>query len=151
MPNSRTIIIPIDEIDYNKLIISRLAFRDYLFELIAQHPELFPPTILEGFDFIGWSKSNEKINVARRIIRLKVPRRQPQDYLLHPCFIMPYLRGRTMEVSKGLLLRKYNTPYHAIASSIGGDAMYWYRAEMSLARNNIVGTTLKSLDRMPEN
>ncbi len=32
-----------------------------------------------------------------------------------------------------------------------GDAMYWYRAEMSLARNNIVGTTLKSLDRMPEN
>lgn len=150
IPYSRTIVLPIDEKEYNQLIMNRLNFRNYLNELIIQYPELFPPTILGGFDFIGWSKSKEKIKVGRRIIRLKIPYRHPQDYLIHPCFILPYLRGDTQEVSKGLSLRKYNTPYHAIASSIGRNAMYWYRMEMSLARNNIIGTTVKSLDRMPK-
>ena len=34
---------------------------------------------------------------------------------------------------------------------VQNDAMYWYRAELSLSRYNIVGTTVKSLNKMPQN
>ena len=64
---------------------------------------------------------------------------------------MPYLRGKTIDLSKGLLLRKYSTPYHAIAKVLGKNSMYWYRAEISLSQYNIVGTTVKNCLKIPQN
>lgn len=148
---NQTIIIPIDEPEYVQQIKSRTVFRQRLDKLIIEYPELFPQTIGKGYSFCGWSKSNKKIKIARRIIRLEESESSIKDYLIHPCFIMPYLRGKTAWVSQGLLLRKYNTPYHAIATIFQNDAMYWYRAELSLSRFNIVGTTVKFLANMPQN
>lgn len=150
MRESRTIIIPIDENEYNSAINDRIIFKRLLGDLQYYYPELFPRSISNGFNFAGWSKSNLKVDIPRRIIRLKQPVDDDAEYLIHPCFVMPYLRGKTIDVSKGLLLRKYSTPYHAIAASHGADPMFWYRAELSLGRNNIVGTTVKSQDKMPK-
>lgn len=146
---NQTIILPIAENQYYEIIQNPSNFRKCLDELIFQYPEIFPLNIQKGYSFVGWSKSSEKMKIPRRIIRLKKPFKR-QDFLVHPCFVMPYLRGRTTAISKGLLLRKYNTPYHAIASTQGKNAMYWYRAELSLSNYNIVGTTVKSLDKMPK-
>ena len=47
-------------------------------------------------------------------------------------------------------LRKDNVPYDTIAATCGKNAMFWYRLEMSLARNNIVGTTVKCISKLPQ-
>ena len=119
--------------------------------LEEQYPEIFPPEMVDGFRFVGFSKNEEKIEVTRRIIRLKKAFNSYEDYLLHPCFVMPFLKGSTAEVSQGLLLRKYNTPYHAIAKTLGKNPMYWYRAEVAISQYNIVGTTVKKPSNLPLN
>jgi len=75
---------------------------------------------------------------------------QQAHYIVHPCFVMPYFRGITKQVAKGLELRRYNVPYHAIGRIAQNNAMYWYRAELSLAYNSLVGTTIKSAAKLPE-
>ena len=141
------IILPVSEPDYDVLISKRTQFRKYLDGIIERYPELFPVGIKQGFSFSGWVKPTKKVFVKRRRIQIKG---DSKEYILHPCFIMPYLRGNTIEISKGLGLRKYNLPYHAIAELLGHDAMFWYRAELSLAYNNIVGTTIKRKNYLPE-
>ena len=141
------IIIPIDETVNTALILNRREFRKYLDSLIECYPEIFPPTIKYGYDFRGWAKTSKKVVVKRRCIQLKG---EAKVYILHPCFVMPYLLGNTIFVSKGLALRKYNTPYHAIANALGENAMFWYRAELSLSTNNIVGTTIKRKICLPQ-
>lgn len=145
--NCKTIIIPIDAPVYEQLIDKKNEFQSYLDKLIDSYPELFPRTIDAGYILKGWTKPCKKIVVKRRRIFLK---NSGEEFLIHPCFVLPYLRGNSEFVSKGLLLRKYNVPYHAIASTLGGNAMYWYRAELSLGMNNLVGTTIKAFDRLPE-
>ena len=135
----QTIIIPIGNSTYHEIIECPRFFKDYLDKLANNHPELFPRSLFEhSYQLDGFCRPSEKIDIARRVIRI-----QHKDYIIHPCFIMPYLRGNTVEVSKGLELRKYNVPYHVLARTKGRDAMYWYRAEMSLAQNSIVGTSIK--------
>jgi hypothetical protein len=56
---------------------------------------------------------------------------------------MPYLIGKTDEISKGLLLRHWAVPYEVIAEVLGRNAMYWARAEESLGRLSIVGSLHK--------
>lgn len=148
---NRTIILPIGEKEYHQIIDNNLLFLKKMTVLIELYPELFPHNICNGFSFVGFSKNEVKLSVKRRIIRLKTDFNSYDDYLIHPCFIFPYLRGNTKDISRGLLLRKYNTPYHAIATTLGKNAMYWYRAEVTLCQYNIVGTTIKSASKLPEN
>ena len=50
VPGDKTICLPIaDTVDYDKLVQERKAFRKYLDQLIAQHPELFPAEIEAGY------------------------------------------------------------------------------------------------------
>lgn len=146
---SRTIVLPIDEKEYKNIITSRLQYRKKVDALIEQHPEIFPVHITQGYSFSGMSVNSQKSATPRRIIRIQHPTNTYDDYLLHPCYEMPYMRGKTVEVSEGLYLRKHNTPHHAIAYLNGRNAMYWYRAESALARYNIVGTTIKRAEHLP--
>lgn len=143
----KTIIIPIDEFIYSCIIDSCHEFRKYLDGLIEQHPEIFPLDISLGYILYGWTKPCKKVNLRRRRIFLKYSR---QEYLVHPCFVLPYLRGYTKEISVGLRTRKYHLPYHIIAETFGGDAMFWYRLECSLSFNSIVGTTIKKPQYLPK-
>ena len=94
LDNSRTIVLPIGLEEYNSIIGCRKSCRKYLDNLIEQYPELFPITITKGYSFSGLiGKSTKQQNLLRRRIRIKHPLNKYDDYLLHPCFVIPYLRG----------------------------------------------------------
>ena len=63
-------------------------------EQYAQHPELFPEGIEEGFSFHDVIPSSKQ-NLRMRRIKLK---RNEEVYQLRPSFVMPYMIGRTQEV-----------------------------------------------------
>jgi hypothetical protein len=58
------------------------------------------------------------------------------------------MTGLVQDVEKPLFLRKFAVPFWALSYCYGKDAMYWYRLETSLGRNNIVGTTIKSTNKL---
>jgi hypothetical protein len=68
---------------------------------------------------------------------------------LRPSFLLPYGMARTAAVEKALYLRQWGVPFDAVAYVFGRDAMFWYRAWLSLGRANLVGTTVKSVAQMP--
>ena len=40
-------------------------------------------------------------------------------------------------------MRKFGVPYWAIARTFGRNTTFWYRLELSIGRNSVVGTTVK--------
>lgn len=146
VPGDKTICLPIpDSMDYGQLVQDRKAFRKYLDQLIALHPELFPAEIAQGYCFHGF-RTSAKLGLITRRIRLIA---NGEAYQLRPDFVMPYMIGETEEVEKGLYLRRFGVPYDAIAYVMGKDPMYWYRASQSLGRPSIVGTTIKDGEAIP--
>jgi hypothetical protein len=140
VPGDKTICLPIaDGVDYDQLVKDRKKFRLYLDQLIAQHPELFPVEIVQGYCFHGF-RTSAKLGLVSRRIRLVS---NGEAYQLRPDFVMPYMIGETETMEKGLYLRQFGVPYEAIAYVMGKDPMYWYRAAMAMGRPSLVGTTLK--------
>jgi hypothetical protein len=117
--------------------------RQYLESLRQQRLELFPPGFEQGFVFKGTYHSKKQDIDLRRI---KV---SGQTYQIRPSFLMPYLVARTGEVEKALYLRQWAVPFDALAQVFGRDAMFWYRATMALGRPSIVGSAVKSKNRLP--
>ncbi len=62
---------------------------------------------------------------------------------------MPYMTALSDDVPNPLFLRRFGVPYWTLAHVFGKCPMYWYRLELSLARNSIVGTTVRRVD-VPE-
>lgn len=146
VPGDKTICLPIAEgVDYEQLVKDRKAFRQYLDDLIANHAELFPAEIAQGYCFHGFRRS-AKLGLVSRRIRLVA---NGEAYQLRPDFVMPYMIGNTEEVEKGLYLRQFGVPYEAIAHVLGKDPMYWYRATMAMGRPSLVGTTVKDGATLP--
>lgn len=146
VPGDKTICLPIgDGVEYDTLVQDRKAFRQYLDQQIAQHPELFPTEIEAGYCFHGF-RTSAKLGLVSRRIRLVA---NGEAYQLRPDFVMPYMIGNTEEVEKGLYLHQFGVPFEAIAHVLGKDAMYWYRASQSLGRPSIVGTTIKDGEAIP--
>lgn len=142
----QTIIIPISEHEYLPLVDRPGCFKNYLDEQYEKYPEIFPKALsIKGYSLSGHSRMSDKMPIKRRVIQVGT-----KDYLIHPCFTMPYLSGYTIKVSKGLELRRHHVPYYVIAGQYGRDNMYWYRLELALSRNSIVGTTIKSLSHLPK-
>ena len=57
----KTICLPLaDDLDYATLVEDREAFRQYLDQQIAAHPELFPERIEGGHRFHGWGESSRQ-------------------------------------------------------------------------------------------
>lgn len=74
-----------------------------------------------------------------------------QVYQVRPSFMMPYQIGYTHEVAKGLYMYFTGASFDQITHEHGHSDMYWYRAFTSLGRNSLVGTTVKSPDKLPQN
>ncbi len=142
----KTICLPIAEgIDYEQLVKDTAGFRTYLDRQIADHPELFPTRIGEGYCLHGFVHS-DRLGITTRRIRLKCNR---DSYQIRPDTVMPYMIGTTEEVEKGLYLRRYGVPYEGIAHVLGHSAMYWYRATQAMGRASIVGSTVKDPEAIP--
>lgn len=142
----KTIRLPLpDGVDYDRWIEDSAGYRQYLDEQIAQHPELFPPEIEQGYWLDGFVASQRQQMKTRRIVL----KRGRQTYQIHPDTVMPYMIGTTAEVEKGLYLRRYGVPYAGIAHVLGHSPMYWYNATQALGRISIVGSTVKDPDAFP--
>jgi hypothetical protein len=142
----KTICLPIlAGVEYETLVADTAGYRVYLDQMIAEHPELFPADIVEGYSFHGFTLSG-KLGLTTRRIRLNS---NGQAYQLRPDPVMPYMIGKPEEVEKGLYLRRYGVPYEGIAHVLGHSAMYGYDACQALARPSLVGRTVKDPDGFP--
>jgi len=134
------------EAHYQACVADPAKYRAHLIESQQRHPELFPQAFAAGFAFHDTYQSRKQKGLVLRRIRLK----QTGDvFTLRPSFVMPYLIGRSEEVEKALYLRQWDVPFEALAYVFGRDAMYWYRAWLAFGRPNLVGTTVKTAERMP--
>jgi hypothetical protein len=89
----KTICLPIkDGTNYSELVENREAYRGYLNAEIAQHPELFPAGIEQGYRFHGLVKSSRQGIKTRRIY---LPS-QHEAYQIRPDFVMPNMDYPTM-------------------------------------------------------
>jgi len=111
-----------------------------------QHPELFPAEFSQGFKLHD-SYRSVKQDLCLRRIKLKAT---GAVFLVRPSTVLPYLGARTEEVEKALYLRQWGVPFAALAYVFGHDAMWYYRAWLSVGRNSIVGTTVKEAEGVPK-
>jgi hypothetical protein len=134
----RTICLPVVEEEYQRVIDDAQQFRRMLDSFYEQTPELFPEGIVKGYEL---KDHRESAKTGIKIRRIEL--RDGTSYSIRPSFLMPYLSARTNDVQCSLFLRKFGVPYWALAYVFGHDPMYWYRLELGLGRNSVVGTTVR--------
>ena len=142
--DNRSICLSFSEEDYSKIVRDTSLFRKELDWSFEETPELFPEGFAQGYQLKDIRESKKQELPIRRILL-----RNGESYSIRPSFVMPYMTGRTDDVEPALRLRKWGVPYYALAETFGHNAMYWYRLELSLGRNSIVGTTVRKVD-IPE-
>jgi len=139
--------------EYAEIVGDQRRFRDRLDSLIEHYPELFPPEIRQGYQLYGLTRQSVKLpDVQLRRICLTTPDEQGRQPVYHvvPSFVMPYLTGYADEVEKALFLRRFGVPFWALTYVFGRDDMYWQRMVANLGHADIVGTTLKEPEKLPE-
>jgi hypothetical protein len=140
-----TICLPIEKDPYCQLVDDPRCFRAWLDDCFRQHPELFPQAFAQGYRLKD-DRVSGKLDLRVRRIRLKAT---GESFSIRPSFALPYMVGTSDDVADGLFLRCFGVPFWAIARVFGKDHDFWYRLEVSLGRNSIVGTTLRQAD-LPE-
>lgn len=142
----KTIVIKINESDYEQFLTDTIFTKTIIDEEIRKHPELFPQGIQEhGYSLNGKTRVSKKCH--QKMVKIKTGE---TNYQIRPSFLLPYGRGSTDFSSNGLLLMKYNVPIGVIATVLGRDDMYWLRLYQSIGKYSIVGTTIKSIEKLPE-
>jgi hypothetical protein len=140
-----TICLPIGKEAYLGLINSPTAFRHWLDQTFRDTPELFPAAFAAGYTLKDWRFST-RLGVRIRRIRVAATK---HAFSVRPSFALPYMTGLTDDAQGPLLLRTFGVPFWALARVFGRGPMYWYRLEVGLGRNSIVGTTLRRA-KVPE-
>jgi len=144
---SRRIVLPIEPADYRRQVQDRHRFRQWVDAMFGQYPELFPEAFAEGYHLHDLRHSSKMPEVPIRRIRLP---RTGEVYRVVPSFVLPYMTGYTAEVEKALYLRRFGVPFWGLAYVFGRDDMYWQRLVTQLGRYDLVGTTVKAPNLLPE-
>jgi hypothetical protein len=139
-----TICLPIEKDEYDSIARNATRFRQWLDRCFVQMPELFP----KGFER-GYGMKDGRTSVKQGVLGRRVILRDGRSYSIRPSFLMPYMTARTEEVEAPLFLRRFGVPFWALARVFGGDPMRWYRLEVGLGRNSLVGTTVRTVE-LPE-
>jgi hypothetical protein len=149
---SKRIVIPVSRDEYALIMDDTTAFRQYLDELQARHPELFPHGMAAGYRWYGRYPVSKKMpDVHLRRICLNESAVGPgQVFTLVPSFVMPYQTGEVEAVEKALFLRRFGVPYWGLTYVFGRNDMYWQRLVSRIGCYDLVGTTVKSPDRLPQ-
>jgi len=143
---SRQICIEMDRETYDDIWDDPRKVRSYVEDQIAQHPELFPEDIADGFVLSGMLRESKKMPG----IQLRQLRIGKTAYALRPSFVMPWFTGTTDELEKPLLLMSYGVPSWLITEVFGRNEMFWYRQVARLGRNSVVGTTINDPASLPK-
>jgi hypothetical protein len=133
------------EVQYRAYVDDPAQYRQYLTQMLRQHPELFPKAMHQGFIFHDCYVSVKQDLIVRRI-KLQAT---GAVFTLRPSFVMPYMIARTDAVEKALYLRQWGVPFDALAYVFGHDAMFWYRAWLAFGRPSLLGTTVKDPQKLP--
>ena len=144
---AKQICIPMERGQYNEIWHDSPAVRDLLDSLIAESPELFPPSIQQGYQLSGHLPESRKMPG----IRLRQIRMECGVYSLRPSFVMSYMSGTVDEMESALLLLSVNNPCWVVTQTYGHDDMFWYRHLERLGRNSLVGTTVPMEEHVPVN
>jgi hypothetical protein len=134
-----TICLPVGKGAYLDLIDDPTRFRAWLDQSFRDHPELFPKAFAQGYRLKD-DRRSAKTGLRLRRVRLRAT---GQSFSVRPSFVLPYMAGWTDDVQAPLFLRAFGVPFWALDRVFGGGPTYWYRLEVSLGRNSIVGTTLR--------
>jgi hypothetical protein len=140
-----TICLPIDQDSYQALVADPARFRAWLDAAFRDCPELFPKAFAEGYRLKD-DRVSAKTGLRLRRVRLKAT---GESFSVRPSFVLPYQAALADDVQDALFLRSFGVPFWAIARVFGKDHDYWYRLEVSLGRNSVVGTTARQAD-LPE-
>ena len=143
----RTLRLPLPEADYQRFVNDVIFARQMLDRLYNEVPELFPSTFGEGYVFNGLCAPSIKQGYRCRRIQLKA---DGVTFTIAGTFVMPYMTAETKEIEKVLFLRRFNVPYWGLTHIAGHNDMFWYRMEQSFGRLNIVGTTVKQPEILPQ-
>ena len=144
---NKTIRLPIAKDDYDNFINHIEIARKDIDNMHKKYPELFPDKFDEGYVFNGKTANSVKQGYQCRRIKLKA---DGTVFTIAAGFLMPYMTALTEDVEKTLFLRRFNVPYWGLTYVSGRNNMYWYRLEQSLGRFNLVGTTVKKTENMPQ-
>jgi hypothetical protein len=150
---NRRITLPVTLAAYNELKEDAVAYRQWVDQMIKFYPELFPADIDTGYTLHDVLPTSAKLaNVQLRRIRLKQRDEsgQAQVFTIAPSEVLPYMVGLTDEVEKALFLRRFGVPFWGLSYVFGHNDDYWYRLSLSFGRYEIVSTTIKEQDKLPE-
>lgn len=139
-----TICLPVAPDVYRDIVEDPRRSRDWLDAAYRNRPELFPRAFAGGYRLKD-ARTSVKLGVRLRRVRC----RSAGSFSVRPCFVLPYMTGYTDEARDPLFLRAFSVPSWALAQVFGGGAMYWYRLEVGLGRNSVVGTTVRRAE-LPE-
>ena len=137
-----TICLPFDQTQYPELVADPAAFRKALADFFRRMPEVFPDGFARGY-LLKDRRRSRKLGLRLRRLRLKAT---GETFTVRPGFARPYMVGRAADASNPLFLRAFGVPFWALARVFGRDHAYWYRLEVGLGRNSIVGTTLRKAE-----
>ena len=104
---SKTICIYLKRTGYSELMNSNERFREYVDKTYAEHPELFPDAMGEGYKLHDITRS-AKLGVRIRRIKLKATE---EAYAICPSFVMPYMVGFTADVQNALFLQTFDVHF----------------------------------------
>jgi len=148
----KRITLPIETERYNEIVADCQAYRKWLDEMIAKHPELFPENIHAGYilhDERGSTKL-EGVHLRRICLKAHDASGKRQVFTISPSGILPYFVGLTNEIEKALFLRRFDVPFWALAYVFGRDDQYWYRLENHFGRYKLVQTVVKDPEKLPK-
>ena len=104
----------------------------------------------KGYHLHGFTRESAKTGLKFRRI-LVDPKGSRTCYTIYPSFIFPYMRGRTDELEKMVFLSQFGVPFWGLAYVFDKDPMFCYRTVSSIGRFSVVGTTIKSTEKLPDN
>jgi len=142
---ARTICMPFEPACYPEVVRDNQTFRRLVDEAYAQHPQLFPTGMGEGYKLHD-TQVSAKLGVSVRRIKLKTT---GEVYGICPSFVMPYMVGYTADVEHALFLQSFGVPFWALTHVFKRNDMYWYRLTTAIGRNSIVGTTVIHPESLP--
>ena len=143
----KQIVIPMTREEYDERWNDPRKMREYVDGTLAEHPELFPPGMRDGYALHGFGRASRKLaGVRLRKVRLTAG----TAYHLRPSFVVSYMTGTAEELEYPLLLASFGVPAWVLTFGFGHSDMYWYRLVERLGRNSLVGTTVRDPAKMPE-
>ena len=145
---SKRIVLAIELEKYKQIVESPKVFREWVDENISHYPELFPASIVNGYVLHDKRTSAKMPEIVLRRIELK---ENKEIFTIAPSCVMPYMTCYTDDVEKALFLLRFGVPFWALTYVFGKSDMFWFRLFCHFGRYNIVQTTVKDLERLPEN